>query len=384
MYSCDDIRERLSEYVDDVLSPEEKKDFEKHLKSCQACRAELDALKCLIKEIKQLPFQKLPEGFEKQLKRRLLSEGKPKRYRFLMGNWKAYSSIAAAAILVILLRTGYYNVFLNSDTAYVNDTSLVITEDSPDEGVKAKKEEEAAKSLADKRKEPDLHTPTPTQSQKPNKASSRAANTNNTAASNIQSRQEETNQIPSASPDFPADSPTEKTKEHYESQEDAPIEPTEDSAPNMARAFSVEDTADTTINALTQEDDSVMGAMAEPPVRGGASPKNYETDNNADVKISASEIMPSADTGYSFAATHDHEQPEYVSVRVEVEDFDTVAENLSAKYNKSVQYGQLILDLDHDDFNYVMNYLVSFGATVTQDDASGDLTLNKCTIVEKE
>ena len=59
------------------------------------------------------------------------------------------------------------------------------------------------------------------------------------------------------------------------------------------------------------------GAMAEPPVEA-AQTKNYK-DNNADVKISASEIMPSADTGYSFAATHDHEQPEYVSVRVEVE-----------------------------------------------------------------
>ena len=40
MYSCDDIRERLSEYVDDVLSPEEK-DFETFNR--QACRAELDA-----------------------------------------------------------------------------------------------------------------------------------------------------------------------------------------------------------------------------------------------------------------------------------------------------------------------------------------------------
>ena len=92
MYSCDDISERLSEYVDDVLSPEEKKDFEKHLKSCQACRAELDALKCLIKEIKQLPFQKLPEH-EKQLKA-ALAEGKPKDIDFWVTG--RHSSIAAA------------------------------------------------------------------------------------------------------------------------------------------------------------------------------------------------------------------------------------------------------------------------------------------------
>ena len=46
-------------------------------------------------------------------------------------------------------------------------------------------------------------------------------------------------------------------------------------------------------------------------VRGGASPKTMKPII-MQMKISASEIMPSADTGYSFAATHDHEQPEYV------------------------------------------------------------------------
>ena len=39
---CDKIQEQLSAYLDDELTPAEKSDMEKHLRSCPECGKALD------------------------------------------------------------------------------------------------------------------------------------------------------------------------------------------------------------------------------------------------------------------------------------------------------------------------------------------------------
>ena len=52
---ADHFSSRLSEYLDDTLSPGERLDVERHLLDCAACRADLDGLRRVVDEAQGLP-----------------------------------------------------------------------------------------------------------------------------------------------------------------------------------------------------------------------------------------------------------------------------------------------------------------------------------------
>ena len=45
---CDDVKERLSSYVDQDLSRERRTELDAHLASCEACRADLASLQGML------------------------------------------------------------------------------------------------------------------------------------------------------------------------------------------------------------------------------------------------------------------------------------------------------------------------------------------------
>jgi anti-sigma factor RsiW len=44
---CTHVRKMMSPYIDDALSPDQKKDFDGHIRSCAACREELEETRAL-------------------------------------------------------------------------------------------------------------------------------------------------------------------------------------------------------------------------------------------------------------------------------------------------------------------------------------------------
>lgn len=376
MYSCNDIRERLSEFIDDMLSPEEKTDFEKHISTCDDCKAELEALKCVIREVKKLPAAPLPDGFKQQLHKRLVEESKPKVYKLFNSNWKAYSSVAAGIILVLLLRTGYHNLVIDYDTAYINDKTLTMIEETDDITPQPKVEDEAAKITSDDEVQTAESTPTPSQSR------NIAVASNRTSIKEDLSNNAQESEGASEAETSPAPSDTASTEEDFIEGSNEVTEPVQESTTDNLRLFSY-DTSVSTSKEDEPQPSADTKSVAPRSGGGGESTKSYGSDNNADTQINASEVMPSADTEYSFARIHDYEQPEYVSVKVAVDNFSVVAHYLSTKYKSDVKNEQLTLSLDHEDFDYVMNYLVAYGAIVTQDDTATNLNLNSCIIVAK-
>jgi len=68
---CKEIKERLSEYIDDALDREQQHLVEDHLTSCKACREELASLQSLINEIAASETVKAPDDFMETLHARM-------------------------------------------------------------------------------------------------------------------------------------------------------------------------------------------------------------------------------------------------------------------------------------------------------------------------
>ena len=71
MMDCSEIRTLLSEYLDDALDEKANALADEHLRTCPACREELDSLKTLVKGIGSLESVKAPADFLDQLHKRM-------------------------------------------------------------------------------------------------------------------------------------------------------------------------------------------------------------------------------------------------------------------------------------------------------------------------
>jgi anti-sigma factor RsiW len=60
---CKHVRKMISQYVDDELSPDEKKDFDSHIQSCASCREELEETRTLHQLFASAERFHAPHGF---------------------------------------------------------------------------------------------------------------------------------------------------------------------------------------------------------------------------------------------------------------------------------------------------------------------------------
>ncbi len=101
---CEQIKDLLSPYVDEVTSEKENKMVEAHLAVCTECRKEVEGLQRLSAMLGKLQAPDLPPGFSDDLHRRLLEEkttffGPRKIRQPRKQSWIA-ASVAAVAVAV--------------------------------------------------------------------------------------------------------------------------------------------------------------------------------------------------------------------------------------------------------------------------------------------
>lgn len=90
----DEIREKLSAYLDGALAADERSALEAELARSEELRLELEALRAVSDSIKSLPKEKLPEGFMARLNARHAAEISPARPYFILP--PAYRPLAFA------------------------------------------------------------------------------------------------------------------------------------------------------------------------------------------------------------------------------------------------------------------------------------------------
>lgn len=169
MTDCSRIRTLLSDYMDGALDPKEKELAEEHLRTCSACREELDALKALAKGLGSLESVNAPADFLDQLHHRMERPPKLSRIRewlFYPLQVKIPLQLAGAAVLALLifsilplqqssLKLSSKPVQENKDAAYVTDEAKGMLK--PAQSPEALTQETTAPGAAKQTMEVTLH-----------------------------------------------------------------------------------------------------------------------------------------------------------------------------------------------------------------------------------
>ena len=69
--NCDDVKELLSEYVDETLDAKPKALVEKHLSTCKGCQQEVVSLRALISDLGSMESIAPPKDFLDQFHKRM-------------------------------------------------------------------------------------------------------------------------------------------------------------------------------------------------------------------------------------------------------------------------------------------------------------------------
>ncbi len=116
MISCHDAKKYMSLYLDNMLDQQTELDFLQHIKTCKACALELETMRRIVhtlNESRVLP----PDDFSDKLHQRLAQEAlKPQKtaWQKVFG-WRGYSVAAAAAVLLLVVKSNFYSTFLNME-----------------------------------------------------------------------------------------------------------------------------------------------------------------------------------------------------------------------------------------------------------------------------
>ncbi|MDR2168057.1 MAG: zf-HC2 domain-containing protein [Clostridiales bacterium] len=92
--------ERLNLYIDGELSPEERREVEQKLESCENLRAEFSNLQAVVQTLRELPEQDLPPGLQAKMLRAARTNARKRRLNQFV---RPFGAVAAAALLVLVV-----------------------------------------------------------------------------------------------------------------------------------------------------------------------------------------------------------------------------------------------------------------------------------------
>ncbi|MDP3387149.1 MAG: DUF4349 domain-containing protein [Eubacteriales bacterium] len=100
---CKECKQKISLYLDNEMTDEEKHLFEQHIDECSECRLELDKIKNIVLELKSIKIEELPSGYCKSLREQLEAVDRSKKKASITWNWRKYSLVAAALVVVLMV-----------------------------------------------------------------------------------------------------------------------------------------------------------------------------------------------------------------------------------------------------------------------------------------
>ena len=105
MNEHEQIQELFSEYVEETLAAEQRRQVDAHLGQCASCQKALRALVHALQSVQALPKVKAPRGFAKRLHKRLQLTGLYRRRRQAQHRL-ALPHLAVLAIVLMLAALG--------------------------------------------------------------------------------------------------------------------------------------------------------------------------------------------------------------------------------------------------------------------------------------
>ena len=103
---CDDVRERLSAFLDAALDPRERAEVERHILACAACRGALGRLERLSRALNGVTAPAVPDGLAARVMARAASRPTAARVRWTPIRWWRTTPLAVRAAAAALLAVG--------------------------------------------------------------------------------------------------------------------------------------------------------------------------------------------------------------------------------------------------------------------------------------
>jgi anti-sigma factor RsiW len=125
---CHHARKMISQYVDDELSLDEKKDFDSHIRSCASCREELEQTRTLHELFASGERFAAPYGFATRVLANL-EEKEWSRVRSLLGFRPFFLRAAQVAFALVVMTIGVVsgNLLLAERTDHIRQTAVQET-----------------------------------------------------------------------------------------------------------------------------------------------------------------------------------------------------------------------------------------------------------------
>jgi anti-sigma factor RsiW len=125
---CRHARKRISQYIDEELTPDEKKDFESHIRSCASCKEELEETHALHHLFASAKRFAAPYGFATRVLANL-DEEEGSRVRGLLGFRPFFFRTAQVAFALVVMTIGVIsgNLLLAERTDHIGQTEVQET-----------------------------------------------------------------------------------------------------------------------------------------------------------------------------------------------------------------------------------------------------------------
>jgi anti-sigma factor RsiW len=125
---CRHIRKRISQYIDEDLTPDEKKDFDSHIQGCASCRQELEETRSLHQMFASAPKFPAPYGFATRVLANL-EEKEGSRARGLLGFRPFLLRAVQVALALVVVTFGIIsgNLLLAERTDHIGQAAVEET-----------------------------------------------------------------------------------------------------------------------------------------------------------------------------------------------------------------------------------------------------------------
>jgi len=73
MFSCEDVRAALGDYIDGDVEPDIRRELERHLAECRTCQVLYDTTRKTLRIVTDVGSLEVPEAVSERLLRRIMS-----------------------------------------------------------------------------------------------------------------------------------------------------------------------------------------------------------------------------------------------------------------------------------------------------------------------
>jgi hypothetical protein len=129
--NCNEIENRLPAYLENLLSPEEKKNIEGHLASCPGCNRTSEALKKAEEIVQDLTEVEPPPFFEQRIMSRVREEAAQKQGILRKLFYPLYIKVPIQAFATILVAVIAFSVYRTGEPELKHLTPPTITLNEP-------------------------------------------------------------------------------------------------------------------------------------------------------------------------------------------------------------------------------------------------------------